>query len=153
MAYNKIKNKCYEPYYDFNDVYEITNALSIYGINELDNKKIAIFSEHLTTDQKEKLQLLFPTCSLRYNEFLNEDIIVIMYNVFSSENFISNMIYFIKSRNGNAKIVLYYFEKSHAVDMDDLNSIVQKTNSDIHNKLQKFNYGYFLYFRHNYFLL
>ncbi len=153
LAYNKIQKNCYEPYYDFNDIYDITSSLSILGINNINKTSFSIFSEYLNNEQKNKIQTLFPNCFFNYNQFNNEDNLIIIYDKYNSKDIINNLILKVKSTNHATKIVLYYFEKSFAQDIDDLNLVLQKNINDIQYKLNNFNYSYFLYYRHNYFIL
>lgn len=153
LAYNKIKNNCYYPYFDFNDVYEITCAISKLGINEISNKSIGIFSNNLTVDQKNKLRFLYSDCQLIFNENKKADFYIVIYNDYKYLASMKSLLLEMKNLNKDSKIILYYFEKCIFDKKDDLSNVVNQNINHIKEQISGFSYCYFLYFRHTYFEL
>jgi len=153
LAYNKIKNNCYYPYFDFDDVYEITSAICKLGINEISEKTICIFSENLNLDQKNKLRFLYSDCKLIFNENKKADFYVFIYTAYKYTSLMRSLLTDIKATSPESKIIIYYFEKSYVDNKDILCDIVNQNVENLKKTIQGFSYSYFLYFRHSYFTL
>ena len=59
----------------------------------------------------------------------------------------------IKAKNLESKIIIYYFEKRYFDNKDDMDREINQNIEHLKEKLDGFFYIYFLYFRHNYFIL
>ena len=153
LAYNKIKNNCYYPYFDFDDVYEITSAISRLGINQISGKTICIFSENLNLDQKNKLRLVYSDCKLIFNKNEKSDFYIFIYNACKHMQFMKSLFSDIKAKSSESKIIIYYFEKRYFDNKDDMDREINQNIEHLKEKLDGFFYIYFLYFRHNYFIL
>lgn len=153
LAYNKIKENCYLPFIDYDDIYDITSSISKLGINEINNKKISIFCRHLNHDQKNKLRFIYSDCKLIFNEICDVDYCIFIYKDFEFSAVMKNNLDLMKKLYTNCKIIIYYFENIIIDNKDDLDNTLNKNISNIINNLSTYNYTYFLYFRHNYFII
>jgi hypothetical protein len=153
LAYIKIKNNCYYPYFDFDDVYEITSAISKLGINQIPEKTICIFSKNLNLDQKNKLRLLYSDCKLIFNKNEKSDFYIFIYNDCKHMQFMKPLFLDIKEKDSQSKIIIYYFENHYFDNKDDMHAEINQNIESLKEKLDGLSYVYFLYFRHNYFIL
>ena len=153
MAYNKLKNNCYDPYYVFNDIYKETSGLSVLGINELHNKSICIISQNLDPDQKNKFRNLYSDCKIDFDLNYNSDVYLIVCNYYLCSNFIKESVLKIKQNNHSTKIVLYYVEENHFDNKTELNKSLNENFAKIEAQLVGFSYRFFKYFRHNYIVI
>lgn len=153
LAYNKIKDNCYLPFIDYDDIYDITSSISKLGINNINDKKISIFSRNLNHDQKNKLRFIYSDCKLIFNEICDTDYCIFIYKDFEFSTVMKNNLDLIKKLFNNCKIIIYYFENIIVDNKDDLNNIINKNIYCIHSNLSNHSYNYFLYFRHNYFII
>jgi len=144
-AYNRIKDQCYDPYYDFQDVYKETSALQLIGTSELHNKNICIISRGLTNEQKNKLRNLYFDCELFFNKQPNCDHYVVVLNYFN-DSYCNELDDWIKINAGSCKTTYYYFEEECHENMDALNAKIAKKFHPIIDSRNNF----FMYFRHNY---
>ena len=153
LAYDKIKDNCYDPLYIFNDIYKETCGLSILGINVLYNKSISITSENLNPDQKNKLRNLYSDCKINFNFDSNADFYLIICNHYLNSNSIKETIFKIKQINTSAQIILYYLEENYFDNEVQLNNSLNENFAKIETQLAGFSYRFFKYFRHNYILI
>ena len=153
LAYDKIKDNCYDPLYIFNDIYKETCSLSILGINVLYNKSISITSENLNPDQKNKLRNLYSDCKIDFNFNLNADFYLIICNYYLNSNSIRETLLKIKQINTSAQIILYYLEENYFDNEVQLNNSLNENFAKIETQLAGFSYRFFKYFRHNYVLI
>jgi len=153
LAYNKLKNNCYDPYYIFNDIHKETSGLSILGINELHNKSICIISQNLNPDQKNKFRNLYSDCKIDFDLNYSSDIYLIVCNYYLNSNFIKETVSKIKQNNVLTKIVLYYIEENYFDNSAELNKSLNENFTKIEAQLTDFSYRFFKYFRHNYIVI
>lgn len=153
LAYNKLKNNCYDPYYIFNDIYKETSGLSIMGINLLHNKSISIISKNLSTDQKNKFRNLYSDCKIDFDCNYDSDFYLIVCNYFLNSNFIKNTVDKIKLKNKSAKIILYYVEENNFDNKETLDETIDKNFSKMQSQVGDYCYGFYRYIRHNYIIL
>ena len=76
-----------------------------------------------------------------------------MYNACKHMKFMKPLFLEIKSKNPESKVLIYYFEKCYFDNKDDLQNEINRNIEHLKEKLDGFFYIYFLYFRHNYFIL
>jgi ADP-heptose:LPS heptosyltransferase len=153
LAYDKLKNNCYDPYFIFNDIYKETSGLSILGINELHNKSMCIISQNLNSDQKNKLRNLYSDCKIDFDCNYDSEIYLIVCNYFLNSNFIKNTVDKIKSRNNKATIILYHIEENYFEDKTKLDKTLQENFSKIDQQINHYYYRFFKYLRHNYIII
>lgn len=169
LGLGQLKTNCYDPYYDYDEIYEITNSFSVVGINNLSGKKISIFSHHLNPDAKNKLRSLYFDCTLFFNEVNESDYYFICGRSYLSSDFyfdfnnrfavnlspvgpIKSKISEIKSFSNN-KIVIYFLADLFFSSPENMNNYANLNLEKIKNELAGFNYWYFSFFRHTYFIL
>lgn len=153
IGYQKIKQNCYFPYYDFDDLFQYTSGLSIVGINELHNKTINIFSNHINCEKQNKLRSLYFDCKINFNREEKSDFYLFICKDFINSDFIRNNIFRIRSFDPSGKIILYCFEDSFAYDKNDLSKITNSNFEKLKAQADGFGYSYFYYFRHLYLTL
>jgi predicted translin family RNA/ssDNA-binding protein len=59
----------------------------------------------------------------------------------------------IKEKDSQSKIIIYYFENHYFDNKDDMHAEINQNIESLKEKLDGLSYVYFLYFRHNYFIL
>jgi ADP-heptose:LPS heptosyltransferase len=153
LAYNKLKNNCYDPYYIFNDIYKETSGLLILGINILHNKSISIISQNLSLDQKNKFRNLYSDCKIDFDCNYDSDFYLIICDYFLNSNFIKDTVDKIKSNNNKAKIILYYLEENYFDNKHELDKILEENFNKIQNQVKSYSYGFYRYIRHNYIII
>ena len=153
LAYNKLKNNCYDPYYIFDDIYKESSGLSILGINKLHNKSICVISQNLNSDQKNKLRNLYSDCKIDFDFNSNADFYLIVCNYFLNSNIIKNTVDRIKATNFSNQIILYYLEENYFDDKINLNKVMDENFSKMQNQINDYCYGFYKYFRHNYIII
>jgi hypothetical protein len=153
LAYNKLKNNCYDPYYIFNDVYKETSGLMVLGANVLHNKSICILSQNLNLYQKNKFRNLYSDCKIDFNLNYDSDYYLIICDYLLNSNFIKNTVDKIKSINPKCSIILYYLEENYFDDKNELNRILDENFSKIQSQVNHYSHRYFRYIRHNYIVI
>ena len=144
-AHKKLENYCFDPYFDYQDVYKETSSFGLIGINELHGKKICILTGSLTDEQKQKLKNLYFDCEVFFDKEPNCDYYNIITNYYSQEA-IQDMISWIRNHAGACKITSYYHDEMRHERMNDLQNNIACNFQNICSLHQ----SYFMYFRHNY---
>lgn len=153
IAYEKLKHFCFDPYYDFDDLFKFCNGLSILGINDLHNKTISVFSNHLNQEKQNKLRAIYFDCKINFNDSVKSDYYLFLAKDFGKYSFIKNKIIDIKRNDPLSKIIIYYFEDSFFEDKNELSQAVNNSFDQLKNQIEGFGYSYFSYFRHLFIIL
>ncbi len=152
IAYNRLKQYCYEGNYDFADIQVQTNSLNFFDINTLAGKKIAFIGNPLSKDSLNKLRSIYFDCLIDQNQFENFDIYVVLSDVFYRTNYLKDVITKIKEKNPRAIILIYSLDLLNHPTSKLLDEEQQKRNAFIATELKDLNLHIqsYLYIRHIY---
>lgn len=128
---------------EYNDVYLETSGLVSYGVGELNNKKVSLWSRTLTEEQKQKIKDVYFDVDLKFNEF-GSDINIFILNYISGDD-----LELILNEVKNTKLLFYYQNQNlHLTNEHKDEELNQKTKY-FKNIIQKYcSFSWWVYIRH-----
>jgi len=143
ISLNKLKLSDYGVDTKFNDVYLETCSLGSYNIGELKEKKVSLWSRHLSKTQQEKIKLLYPDVTLLFNN-TSCDINIICLNYFNNEE-----LDIVLNKISKDKILLYYQnQKYHTNNSEKDNELLNQLNYYKQVLNTHIDYSWWMYIRH-----
>ena len=123
ISYNKLVESDFGVDKIFNDVYLETSTLGSYEIEKLKNKRVSLWTRNLNSEQKKKIEILYPDVILSFNNY-HSDIHLICLNYYGEEE----LDILLKTINKQDALFYYQNQKHHTTNEEKDKELQKQLN-------------------------